>query len=127
MLIRPIRDAWLSVNHSAPSDPVVIPTGAAEDVGVGYSVIWGLEAVALVGMRPILLAPHSVNHIAPSGPAVISAGSPVEEVVILYSVIVPLVVIWPIRSPPNSVNHSELLPDGPGVMSSGIAPLVGIE
>ena len=55
------------VNHSAPSEPEVIPYGPLFAVGVGYSVI-----APPVVIRPILLAACSVNHYASSGPAVIS-------------------------------------------------------
>ena len=98
--------------------------GCAPGVGVGYSVICGFDSVALAGMRPILLEPHSVNHSAPSGPSVIPSGSALA-VGTGYSVIVPVVVIWPILSVPHSVNHSELLPAGPGAIPTG--RLLGVD
>ena len=75
-----------------------------------------------VVMLPILLLKEpaggsvSVNHRLPSGPAVIPSGScwlPTRP----YSVIVPLVVILPIKLLPDSVNHR--LPSGPAVIPHG--------
>src|SRR5258707_8123073 len=68
---RPILLAQVSVNHSAPSGPVVMPMGQPRAVGTGKSVI-----TPSVVMRPILLATlgDSVNHSAPSGPVVMNWG-----------------------------------------------------
>jgi hypothetical protein len=65
----PILLPLLSVNHSAPSGPAVMPYGPLLLVGIGNSVI-----VPAVVIRPILLLFNSVNHSAPSGPAVIIQG-----------------------------------------------------
>src|SRR6185437_6969868 len=69
-------------------------------------------------IRPILFAPplYSVNHKAPSGPVVI-ASAPLSAVGILYSVILPVVVMRPILFPFDSANQS--LPSGPLVMPIG--------
>src|SRR5258705_1447076 len=66
VVIRPIFWAFTSVNHSAPSGPVVIPYGSLLAVGIAYSVI-----APEVVIRPIFPATVSVNQSAPSGPAVI--------------------------------------------------------
>ena len=55
--------------------------------------------------------PDSVNQRLPSGPAVIPHGPDNEPP---YSVMLPLVVIFPILPFPFSVNHR--LPSGPAVM-----------
>src|SRR5215831_5223550 len=64
-----------SVNHTAPSGPVVIAPKLILSAGVMYSV----NSPAVV-IRPIVfigsLSLDSVNHNAPSGPAVIAAGKP---------------------------------------------------
>src|SRR5467141_4060658 len=64
---RPILPEVNSVNHSAPSGPVVMPSGGLRGVGIGNSVI-----TPAVVMRPILpgtdsLAKPSVYHSARSG------------------------------------------------------------
>src|SRR5437588_13074335 len=88
-----------SVNHKAPSGPVVMPHGWAWGLGRANSVI--LPSVVI---RPILPLTDSVNHSAPSGPVVIppallvSGGS-------VNSVTAPLVVIRPLL-PPTYVNVS---------------------
>src|SRR5439155_16724151 len=80
--MRPTLFALVSVNHSAPSGPAVMPDGWLSVVRVGYSVIFPSAA-----MRPILLVPGSANHIAPSGPAAIPSGV-APAVGIVYSLIV---------------------------------------
>ena len=92
--IVPIWFAHSSVNHSAPSGPGAIPDGQLEEVKVGYSVI-----APEVVMTPMLLAPSSANHRLPSGPAVIAIGALFVGRLLLYSVIVPEVVIVPICGP----------------------------
>jgi len=83
---RPIaRD---SVNHNAPSGPVVIPAGPALGVGMGNS-----ETTPVRVIRPILLTAPSVNHNAPSGPAVIQF-----TVLTGNSVTAPDVVILPMAA-----------------------------
>ena len=57
VVIRPILLASPSVNHSAPSDPVVMRKGLLPAVGIENSV-----NTPPVVMRPILLAPTSVNQ-----------------------------------------------------------------
>src|SRR6266481_2542133 len=66
---RPILLAKLSVNHSAPSGPVVMTCGVLRGVGIGNSVI-----TPAVVMRPTLPVLNSVNHSAPSGPVVMTSG-----------------------------------------------------
>src|SRR5580700_8069761 len=99
----PVQYPWL-VNHSAPSGPVVIPSGSSAS-GTGYVVI-----TPLVVIRPIALPNKLVNHSAPSGPTVICCGKLMRESA--YLVTCPLVVILPIDPRP-SVNHSA--PSGPTV------------
>ena len=69
VVMRPILFFEVSVNHIAPSGPLVIPSGNAATVGSAYSV-----TVPLVVVRPTLLMLFSVNHNAPSGPLAISNG-----------------------------------------------------
>src|ERR1017187_4777629 len=104
---RPILLPFSSVNQSAPSGPVVIPTGSLFVVGIAYS----LSSPAIV-IRPILLPFSSANHTAPSDPAVMPEGPALLDVV--YSVTTPPVVIRPILLPASSVNQSA--PSGPAVM-----------
>src|SRR5258706_403686 len=92
-----------SVNHNAPSGPVVMPMDELPTVGIGNSVI-----TPAVVMRPIL-SPSSVNHSAPAGPVVMPAGAGTGN-----SVITPAVVMRPILPANSSVNHSA--PSGPCVM-----------
>src|SRR5258708_17074531 len=89
---RPIWSALgvCSVNHNAPSGPVVMPVGPLPAFGSGNSVI----APAVV-MRPILLAKVSVNQSAPSGPVVMYRMT-LPFVGIGNSVITPAVVLPPI-------------------------------
>jgi hypothetical protein len=75
VVIRPILLATPSVNHSAPSGPVVISSPitlviskADTLLGRGYSVM-----TPAVVIRPIRGA-ASVNQSAPSGPTVIAVG-----------------------------------------------------
>ena len=90
-VIRPMLSLPGSVNHSAPSDPVVMLKG----MGVGYPVSGYIVAAPAVVIRPIpLYSPVAVTHSAPSGPAVM----PLRERSWLgsrYSVITPAVVIRP--------------------------------
>ena len=65
--MRPTLFAPVSVNHSAPSGPAVIPWGEEFAVGIGNSV-----RTPAVVRRPILFP--SVNQSAPSGPAAIPSG-----------------------------------------------------
>ncbi len=67
--MRPILLAPLSVNQSAPSDPLVILNGWLAAVGSANSVM-----APEVVMRPILLLCSSVNQRAPSGPAIMPSG-----------------------------------------------------
>src|SRR5258706_577627 len=137
---RPILPEVNSVNHSAPSGPVVMPSAKVRGVGIGNSVI-----TPAVVMRPILpgtdsLAKTSVYHSAPSGPVVINWGT-LGVVGIVNSVITPAVVMRPTLPVFNSVNHSapsgpvvmtsvklsvnHSAPSGPVVMPTGPLPLVG--
>lgn len=71
VVMRPILSALISVNHSAPSGPGVIPNGPAP--GVGIPKLMTEPSVAILPMR----CPwDSVNHKASSGPAVTSEGAP---------------------------------------------------
>src|SRR4051812_7981867 len=111
---RPILFPLNSVNHKAPSGPVVMPPGRLLAVGIGYSVM----APAVV-IRPIWLTEGSVNQRAPSGPVVMKK-APEFAVGIGYSVNAPAVVIRPILFPGRSgalrpsVNQSA--PSGPAVI-----------
>src|ERR1700687_4961231 len=67
--MRPILLPFVSVNHSAPSDPAAMKSGSVPVAGTGYSV----KAPEVV-TRPILPAPHSVNQSAPSKPDVMLVG-----------------------------------------------------
>src|SRR5437764_530682 len=64
-VVRPSALADHSVNHRAPSGPVVMSHGPLPAVGTGNSVT-APDGV----IRPILLAANSVNHTLPSGPHV---------------------------------------------------------
>src|SRR5260221_5739500 len=69
---RPILPEVNSVNHSAPSGPVVMPSAKVRGVGIGNSVI-----TPAVVMRPILPgtdspANPSVYPTAPAGPVVLN-------------------------------------------------------
>src|SRR5207248_6048012 len=79
-----------SVNHKAPSGPVVMPHGWASALGRANSVI--LSSVVIRSIFPLT---DSVNQSATSGPVVIS---PVLAVAvgIVNSVTMPVVVIRPI-------------------------------
>src|SRR5260370_37789790 len=68
VVMRPMRLLAGSVNHNAPSGPVVMLVGALD--GIRNS-----ESEPAVVIRTTLLEVGSVNHSAPSGPAVMSAGS----------------------------------------------------
>src|SRR5262249_34470234 len=113
VVMRPILSTLDSVNHSAPSGPVVIPARPLPAVRTGYSVI-----TPAVVMRPILLAADSVNQSAPSGPAVIAAG-PLAAVGIGTSGRTPRGVIRPMALV-DSVNHNA--PSMPGAMRNASAP-----
>src|ERR1035438_9330256 len=71
VVMRPILSAGRdnSVNHKAPSGPVVIQLGEVRPLPRANS--WIAPAVV---MRPIWLPMLSVNHSAPSGPAAIPMG-----------------------------------------------------
>ena len=105
--MRPIASATFSVNHRAPSGPLVMPRGSACGVGTGNSLI----APAVV-MRPILSASRSVNHMAPSGPTAMSCGN-APGVGTLNSEMAPPVVMRPML-PLSSANQSA--PSGPLTM-----------
>src|SRR5260370_587859 len=90
---RPIWLADCSVNHSAPSGPVVMPMGTLKVPGSGNSAI-----TPAVVMRPILLPFSSVNHSAPSGPEVMARGA-LPPVGTLNSLTTPPVVIPPLSTP----------------------------
>jgi len=79
-----------SVNHKAPSGPVVMPQGWAFGLGRANSVI-----LPSVEIRPIFPLSDWVNHSAPSGPVVIPPG-PLFSVGIANSVTAPRS-----RSPPD--------------------------
>src|ERR1700722_639715 len=68
-VMRPILLPKYSVNHSAPSGPVVIPYGSLCGVGMAYSL-----NDPVVVTRPMLLPPNSVNQRARSGPTVMPRG-----------------------------------------------------
>ena len=111
VVMRPITSAEYSVNHSAPSGPVVIELTPAEGP-------WSAEMDPLVVIRLILLPVlPSPNHRVPSGPTVI----PVRKLVTGctgYSVMGPILAV------PCSVNQSA--PSGPAVILNGLAPGVRI-
>src|SRR5579871_2497221 len=88
VVIRPNLPVPLSVNHSAPSGPVVMSHGPLYDAGTGYAVI-APDVVIL----PILPELVSVNQSAPSGPAVMPVSPMVAAGAMGYSVIVPPVVM----------------------------------
>jgi hypothetical protein len=88
-----------SVNHSAPSGPMVIASGELVPLGIKY---W-LVITPPVVIRPILLG-SSVNHNAPSGPTIPCGPLPLVGIGIV--VIVPPVVIHPMLFPEYSTNHS---------------------
>src|SRR5258708_18764590 len=111
--MRPILLTSDSVNHSAPSGPVKMPTGKLPDG------VLNLLITPSVVMRPIF-PKLSVNHSAPSGPEVM----PLRSVPALgNSVITPSVVMRPILLLRSSENHSA--PSGPAVMSVGTLWVVG--
>lgn len=68
VVMRPIGWLPLSVNHRAPSGPVVIMSGNRM-LGSVY-----VEITPEVVMRSIEAFSKFVNHKAPSGPAVMSMG-----------------------------------------------------
>ena len=68
-VIRPRALAAVNVNHRAPSEPVVMLSGAARGVIVRHSV----NSPSTV-IRPIALTPRCANQSAPSGPTVIPVG-----------------------------------------------------
>src|SRR5713226_9788960 len=69
VVIRPIRFALNSVNHTKPPGPDVMSRGKLSGDGTGYSV-----TTPCLLIRPIALVPGSVNHSAPSGPSVMAWG-----------------------------------------------------
>src|SRR5580700_1986530 len=102
-----------SVNHSAPSGPMMIDCGWLLAVGMGYSV--NTPAVVI---RPIKF--RSVNQMAPSGPVNTPRG---VVPAILLSVTAPAVVIRAMK-PAASVNHSA--PSGPEVIPNGEVSEIGM-
>ena len=145
-LSRVSRPIWLpraSVNQRLPSGPAMIPPGTLLAVGTANSVI-APEGV----IRPIWLLRASVNQRLPSGPALMTAGTlpdvridwridvkvggkvggkiggkgiggkEIGGVGSANSVMLPAVVIRPIRLPPASVNQR--LPSGPVVIAMGV-------
>src|SRR5882757_7698185 len=117
---RPIRSPIVSVNHTLPSGPAVIP----------WSLLWALipllnsVTVPLGVIRPIRWWSSSVNHRLPSEPAAIPTGLLSVVIRPLNSVMAPLGVIRPIRSLDCSVNHT--LPSRPVVIPKGRLWAVGI-
>jgi hypothetical protein len=81
---------------------MVIRSGNARGVGIGYSVNWPV----VWSMRPILFVPVSVNQTFPSEPAVMPAGPECAGSANSCTSCVrgP---IRPTRSASSSVNHSE--------------------
>jgi len=113
VVMRPILLALRSVNQSLPSNPLAMPLGVPDIVGIGNWVMVGPLGVT----RPIVLASGSVNHRLPSGPATMSNGPNPKSVV---SSKVPETVNLPILgvvSKEFSVNHR--LPSGPAVIPCG--------
>src|SRR6185369_11616335 len=108
---RPILFPAFSVNQSAPPGSAAIPSGSLAAVGTGNSLVTAPPVVIL----PILFASASVNQSAPSAPTPMPEG-PLAAVGTVNSVIVPVVVIRPIRFLPYSVNQSSepkaVIPDG---------------
>src|SRR5215813_13829809 len=113
---RPILPVCNSVNHSAPSAPILMAMGPLLTVGIGNSVI-----TPAVVMRPMLLL--FTNHSAPSGPVVMPDGALLVPG-IGNSVTTPAVVMRPmllvLGGASGLVNHSA--PSGPVVMTSGPPP-----
>src|SRR5579862_1446819 len=110
VVIRPIREATLSVNQRLPSEPTVIKKGWVLADGTGNSLI-----APLVEIRPIRSA-ASVNQRFLSGPATIPRGELPSDGS-GNSVITPAVVIFAILFPRPSVN--QMFPSGPPVMPKG--------
>src|SRR5882757_8755476 len=114
---RPIRSPIVSVNHTLPSGPAVIP----------WSLLWALipllnsVTVPLGVIRPIRWWSSSVNHRLPSEPAAIPSGSLPEVIPLLNSVTAPVRVIRPIRPRP-SANHK--LPSEPAAIPNGLLSVV---
>src|ERR1700733_1782357 len=107
-----------SVNHRSPSGPAAIPVLSAPPLFSLYILNVPDELTS-----PMFAVRRSTNQRDPSpaGPAVIPTGS--FFVGVAYSVVVPLVVIFPILSLPSrpgSVNH--ILP-GPAVIPHGRLPV----
>src|ERR1700736_1842372 len=78
-LTRPILSIWTvlpgSVNHSAPSVAVVMPSGPDDAVTLGNSSIVGAGQPAGLS-RATLSLPVSVNHMQGPPPQVVSADGP---------------------------------------------------
>src|ERR1041385_4244377 len=117
VVILPIFLVLVSVNHSLPSGPAVIPAGLLS-VGREYSPVTTPAVVILT----ILFLNSSVNQTFPSGPAAMSVGR--YSFGSLYVVIVPLGVIFAILfgveaylSAPN-----QTLPSGPGARTPPLKP-----
>src|SRR5436305_1958984 len=97
-------------NHTAPSDPAVIP--------YGYRPLdWPptRSRTPAVVIRPIVLLALFVNHNAPSGPDVMAYGFLIFRSV--YPVTTPSVVTRPMEPLPSFVNQSA--PSEPVVISIG--------
>ncbi len=67
VVIRPIWQAFASVNQRLPSGPAVRNIGLLEEVGTENSV-----TTPAVVIRPILVPPGSVNQRFPSDPTAMS-------------------------------------------------------
>src|SRR3954447_16311986 len=106
---RPIRLCAVSTNHSAPSGPVVTSLTTAPD-----SSAVSVGAPPPGGRRSSPEALPSPTHRAPSGPTVIDAGPAPGT---LTKVVLPLVVMRPMRSLPKSVNQTA--PSGPTTSDCG--------
>ena len=113
VVIRPMRSAAVSVNHSAPSGPAAMPNGPQSGVGSANSC-----TLPSVVIRPMRCARYSVNQSASSGPAAMIVGPQ------------PGSSRWRVGSPPGTnrpisplwtiVNHSA--PSGPVVTAYGPLP-----
>src|SRR6266568_3119246 len=108
----------VTVNHSAPSGPAVMPAASVSATG---RVNWRM--CPLAGLIAPIRPSDSVNHIRPSGPAVMSKGKVLPATG--NSVITLAVVIRPILLALNSVTHSA--PSGPTAIRRGSLFAVGIE
>src|SRR6185312_17119918 len=115
-----------SVNHKAPSGPIVMLPGSALAPGTEYSLM--VPCGVIMPMKPLALAQKStpqsdsllsVNQTLPSGPALIPFGC----AAVGNSLKAPDTVIRPMRLGNGSVNHSA--PSGPAAMLAGSVPGAG--